>query len=81
MSDLIAILFAFFLGPPETCNSTFFGTPGDKWAGGDALYLKRPVNDRDVGIAHRSLKLGSVVVLVLARTGSFTVARVVEDVA
>jgi len=48
MSDLIAVLFAFFLGPPETCNSTFFGTPGDKWAGGDALYLKRPVNDRDV---------------------------------
>lgn len=78
MSNLIAALFTFLLGPPETCNSTFFGTPGDKWAGGDALYLRRPINDRDVGIAHRSLKLGSAVVIVHARTGLFTVAQVVD---
>lgn len=52
------------LGPPTECVSTIFGTKGDKWAGGGALYLGRPVDpQRDIGIAHRTLPVGSLVVL------------------
>ncbi len=46
-----------------SCPSTVFGHADDKWKGGKALYLKREVNAEDLGVAHRSLPLGTYVIL------------------
>jgi hypothetical protein len=52
------------LGKPRACVSTIFGMKSDKWAGGNALYLGRPIDPKvDIGIAHRALPVGSLVVL------------------
>lgn len=40
-----------------------YGTPGDKWAQGKVIYTGRSVNLEDIGIAHRTLPIGSLVVL------------------
>lgn len=51
-------------GRSRGCVSTIFGMHGDKWAGGNALYLGRPIDPEvDVGIAHRKLPQGSLVIL------------------
>lgn len=51
-------------GKPKKCISTIFGMKRDKWAGGNALYLGRPIKPKvDVGIAHRTLPVGSLVLL------------------
>lgn len=52
-------------GKARYCQkATIFGTHGDKWAGGDALYLGRPIRpEKDLGIAHRTLPVGSKVIL------------------
>lgn len=81
--SLIITFFLSFLGitsdlPTEICSSTIFGQPGDKWAGGDALYLGRPVNRHDEGIAHRTLPLGSRVLVRNLRTGKSTYATVID---
>lgn len=60
---MLWILLFALSSEPESCMATKFGYPGDKHAGGNALYLKRPVNSRDVGIAHRTLPLGSWVLV------------------
>lgn len=60
------------------CNATIFGYKGDEHAGGSALFLKRPVNNKDVGIAHRTLPLGSKVVVQNLRTKSISIATVVD---
>ena len=72
-------LIAMLMGTPETCNSTQFGYEGDKYAGGRALHLGRPVNpETDVGIAHRTLPLGSQVLLHVPKRGTWTVAVVID---
>ncbi len=60
------------------CNATIFGYPGDKWAGGDALALKRPVNPTDMGIAHRTWPLGTTVMVYNPRTKLFAVGTVID---
>lgn len=62
----IVLLFLGFQS--ETCISTIFGTPRDKHAGGNAVFLKRPVDDQDIGIAHRTLPLGKPIIVFNRRT-------------
>lgn len=73
-------VFTELLGKPRQCSSTIFGMRGDKWAGGDALYLGRPVDPRkDVGIAHRTLPVGSKVVLQNPEKPELWVVAIVLD--
>lgn len=79
--EALSQILLFFLqmsGDPETCVSTIFGTPGDKHAGGNALLLDRPVNGDDVGIAHRTLPLGSVVLVHNMRTNKSALGVVLD---
>ncbi len=62
----------------EVCSSTIFGQPGDKWAGGDALHLGRPVGKNDEGIAHRTLPIGSRVMVRNLRTQQTTITTVID---
>lgn len=75
---MLELILALLLGSPEVCNSTTFGTPGDKWVGGKALLLKRRVNQTDIGVAHRTHKLGSYVVIRNERNGRYAVAPVID---
>lgn len=52
---------------PQSGWATEFGAPGDRWAGGNAHFLGRPVNETDMGVAHRTLR-GRSRVLVCYRT-------------
>lgn len=66
-------------GKARSCISTIFGMRGDKWAGGNALYLGRPVKPSvDVGIAHRTLPVGSLVVLNNPKKDTWVVAQVID---
>jgi hypothetical protein len=77
--NAIVVLFLTLMSEPrETCNATRFGRPGDKWAGGDALYLKRPVGADDVGVAHRTLPLGAFVVVQNLETSKIAVGQVID---
>jgi hypothetical protein len=63
------LILSLFLGPVEKCNSTIFGYAGDKLAGKQARYLRRPIDpERDIGIASRAIPLGSVVVIKMPGT-------------
>jgi hypothetical protein len=77
---ILALLTADGKSDPSTeiCSSTIFGQPGDKWAGGNALYLRRPVNRHDEGIAHRTLPIGSRVLVRNIRTGKASTATVID---
>lgn len=66
------------LGPELSCTSTMFGTPGDKWVGGKALYLKRRVNSTDLGIAHRTLPGNSKVLLENPLNGKRVIVKVID---
>ena len=59
-------------------TASIFGYPGDKWAGGDAICLKRPINNKDVGIAHRWWPCGTKVAIYNFRTNKWVQAKVVE---
>lgn len=61
------------------CTSSIFGSPHDRWAGGKALYLGRKVNKHDVGVAHRSLPLGSGVIVCNPRKANRCVYATVID--
>lgn len=66
-------------GKARSCVSTIFGMRGDVWAGGAALYLGRPIRpDVDVGIAHRTLPVGSLVVLNNPKKDTWVIAQVVD---
>jgi hypothetical protein len=78
ITTLLALLASLAGAPDERCSSTIFGQPGDKWAGGNALALGRPVAPDDIGIAHRRLPLRSVVLLRNERTGRATLATVLD---
>ncbi len=69
------IWFLFFF---ELCNATQFGHAGDKLAGGVAPYLGRHVRPTDNGIAHRTLPMGSRVLLINPRNGRTTRTRVID---
>lgn len=58
------LILALLLGTPETCYSTEFGYLGDSLGRSRTRHLGRPVDPQhDLGIAHRTLPLGSVVLL------------------
>lgn len=74
---MIWFILSLLLGSPVTCNSTIFGEDGDVLAGKTARYLRRPVDpDRDLIIAHRSLPLGSLVLLHMRASGTWAVGVV-----
>lgn len=75
---LIGRLLHALSGKPETCIATEFGAPGDEWAGGNALLLKRPVGPSDMGVAHRTLPLGSMVLVQNIETGKIARGRVID---
>lgn len=75
---VIAFILALFTADVKSCQSTIFGQPGDEWAGGNALYLGRKINQSDLGIAHRWWPLGSTVIVQHTRTGRMAVARVLD---
>jgi hypothetical protein len=63
----------------ERCISTVFGYRGDEWVGGKALFLKRRADpERDIGIAHRRLRLGSWVYVKHLRTKKVVRAQVID---
>lgn len=67
------------MGPERHCTSTIFGQKGDKWAGGNALYLGRPVDPaRDIGVAHRTIPLGAKVMLLNPMNGLVVSATVID---
>ncbi len=78
MAALLYLLRILLSGTPESCIATQFGQPGDKWAGGNALLLKRPVSSVDLGIAHRTRPLGSFVVVQNVATSQIAVGRVID---
>lgn len=61
-----------------TGKATRFADPGDRWAGGNARCLGRPVRAGEPGLAHRSLPCGTLVRIRNHRTGCVTVAPVVD---
>lgn len=60
------------------CWSSTFGWRGDPLAGGNAACLGRPLRPGEVGVAHRTLPCGTMVLLLNARTWEFVVAPVVD---
>jgi hypothetical protein len=60
---MIAVLLSFLLSQSQSCQSTIFAYPGDKHDGGPSRYLKRKVRPDDMGIAHRTLPLGTPVIV------------------
>jgi hypothetical protein len=62
----------------EECVASIFAYPGDKHAGGRSPWLRRRVRPTDLGIAHRTRKLGSWVRVTNLRTGKSTRARVID---
>lgn len=67
------------LGKPEVCNSTIFGMEGDRLAGRNALLLRRPVDPlTDMGVAHRSLPLGSLVIVEIPAKQTWAFAVVID---
>jgi hypothetical protein len=78
--ETLALLF-LLLSPDtkvKTCHSTVFGTPGDKLAGGNAIYIRRKVNSEDIGVAHRTLPLGHKIVVQNPKTGKIAIATVID---
>lgn len=75
---VLSLLSVLSTAPDAKCSSTIFGYKGDKWSGGNALYLARPVNSSDIGIAHRRYPLGSRVLVYLPRTNRHVVATVID---
>ncbi len=63
----------------QVCMSTVFGYPGDGHGGRTNTILhKRPVRADDVGIAHRTLPMGSKVRVMNLRTGLSAVGVVLD---
>ena len=76
-------LFAFLLlllspNDVQVCMSTVFGHTGDKHAGGNTILLKRPVEPGDMGIAHRTLPMGSTVAVQNTKTGMIAIGKVID---
>ena len=76
---MIAIIIMLFGLNTQTCRSTEFGFPGDKYGGRTPTVLwKRPVQPGDMGIAHRRWPMGTWVVVENIRTGKSTLAQVAD---
>ena len=63
----------------ESCMSTTFGGPGDKWAGQKYHCLNIPTKTKGVrGVAHRWLPCDTEVTITNRRTGLTTTAPVID---
>ena len=75
----LMLLISLMSPAPEVCSSSEFGYEGDYLAGGRARHLGRPVDPtHDIGIAHRTLPLGSVVLLNVPKMGTWVFAVVID---
>lgn len=75
----LMLLISLMSSAPEVCSSSEFGYEGDYLAGGRARHLGRPVDPlHDIGIAHRTLPLGSVVLLNVPKRGTWVFAVVID---
>ena len=72
------MLILLILFQVEICTATHFAFDGDELAGGVAPYLGRKVRPTDNGIAHRTLPMGSKVVLINLRNGRKVTTRVID---
>jgi hypothetical protein len=59
--------FVIWLQSSETCLSTIFGTPGDRWAGGRTACTKE-LPGQAHGVAHRTFPCGTELLLHNPRT-------------
>lgn len=62
----------------QTCEATIFCAEGDRWCGGASVYLLRPVQPTDRGVAHRTLPLGTKIRITNLRTQLSTTAIVLD---
>lgn len=63
----------------QVCLSTQFGHPGDGHGGTTpTIHTKKPVTEHDMGIAHRTWKMGARVRVKNIRTGKVAIARVID---
>ena len=62
----------------ETVLATGFAHKGDVWAGDNFFCLRRAVDDRTPGIAHRWRRCGSRVKITNRRTGRSVTARILD---
>lgn len=78
--DLFSIIISFlsFFSYDQTCIATTFGSPGDIHAGGDAMCIGRKIDPKDIGVAHRTLPCGSMVIVRIPRTGKMMLATIVD---
>lgn len=80
MGWALLLLAMTFGGEPEKCVASNFGGAADKHRGGKTPCLRpmRRVRIDDHGIAHRTLKCGTRVLVVNPRTGDYSVTRVID---
>lgn len=68
-----------FILKTMVCLSTQFGHPGDGHGGRSPTVLTgKPVTDKDIGIAHRTWPVGSVVLVTNLRTKQSMLAVVID---
>ncbi len=74
---ILGVVVSWF--SPTVCSSTIFGYAGDGHGGRSPTILtKKPVTDADVGIAHRTWKMGTVVKVKNLRTGKVATGVVLD---
>jgi hypothetical protein len=78
---MMGLIWAFIVqlfthGSPQTCTASVFGYHGDKWGSSATVFTGRPVRPTDIGIAHRTIPLGTLVVL--EYRGRYVVATVID---
>ncbi len=77
MNIILALVLSW--SRPVTCDSTIFGFPGDRYGGRTPTVLTgKPVTPADIGIAHRTWKMGTLVHVTNKRTG-LTATGIVLD--
>ena len=67
-------------GKPERCRSTVFGQHRDKYAGGRALGFSPPrrVRPTDIGAAHRTMRIGTIIRVTNRRTQRVAYLRILD---
>lgn len=78
MVPTLALVLGLAVNTPEVCFASIFASPGDKLAGGRSPWLKRLVKPSDLGIAHRTRPLGSMVDVINFRTGKIARVPVID---
>ena len=73
------IIAALLWAQPVICDSTIFGFPGDGYGGRTPTVLTgKPVTSADVGIAHRTWKMGTLIKVQNIRTGKVATGVVLD---